>query len=433
MKLTGDQYEQLRDAVCGAFTEDDLRQIVRFKLGRRLEDDIGLGRGLKVEVFDLIAKSEQEGWTEALIRAGYASRPGNAALVAFLDQHFPEMKTPVAAEQLIRSVRSGFDALTVLVQQLADPTVRSIIGRFRADFGTARDKSLALGRYKRLHDRLHILQVGFPAQLDDVAAELRAGKPSSNSLDLFAYQLRREADKCRQEALGLESKTLEESWITLLEQAAAALDQAKRENSAKAAGKACSLLRQVLTEAPRINSMLTSTVADLRLKQLVTAMKEICAHLDAANVPTATISARQVRAGLDGLMALRPRLNGLMEEHFEWQILDKAFVVAETQPGDRLEDRFLFWDDVRDRLVRLCQISPDKEWARLLTSLPQELEQAGTTGNADEFERKFDTFRTVARERFVDVDTELLNQSTNLADVATPLDLLLQLVTNDAN
>jgi Effector-associated domain 1 len=435
MKLSGEQCEQFRDALCDAFrTEDALVQMVRFKLGRNLGDDVGLRRPLKDETFDLITKADEEGWTEALIRGAYSSRSGNADLTAFLDRHFASLKTPVAAEQLIGSVRRGFDALTLLVQQLADPTVRSIVGRFRADFGAARDKSLALGRYKRLHDRLHIVQVGFPAQLDDAASELRSGKPPTHSLDLYAYQLRREADKCRQEAEGLDSKALEQAWITMLEQVAKAIDQARAEKSAKAADRACALLRQVLAEAPRINSMLTSTVADLRLGQLVMAMKEICDHLDTPGGAVAPGPVDQVRAGRDGLLALRPRLDGLMQEHYEWQILEKAFVAAETQPGDTPQERFLVWDDVRGRLAQLCQISPDKEWARLLTNLPQELEQAGAAANnKDEFERKFDTFRTVARERFVDVDTELLNQSTYLADVASPLDQLLKLVTNDAN
>src|SRR5262245_58155312 len=159
MALTGEQCVQLCAALCEAFeSEDSLVQMVRFKLGRNLAEDVGLKRPLKDEVFDLIRLADEEGSTEALIRAAYSSRPNKPKMLAFLDQHFPALKTPVAAEELIGTVRQGFDALAQLVQQLADPGARAIIGRFRGDFGVARDKSRALGRYKRLHDRLHALQ-----------------------------------------------------------------------------------------------------------------------------------------------------------------------------------------------------------------------------------------------------------------------------------
>ena len=55
----------------------------------------------------------------------------------------------------------------------------------------------------------------------------------------------------------------------------------------------------------------------------------------------------------------------------------------------------------------------------------QLLEEAGANGDTARFGRAFGTFRIVARDRFTDVDTELLNQSRHLADVAPALDKLV--------
>src|SRR5205085_3303167 len=113
---------------------------------------------------------------------------------------------------------------------------------------------------------------------------------------------------------------------------------------------------------------------------------------------------------------------------------DKAFAVAEVIPGGTLEERFPGWPDVHARLKGLFTLVPKKEpgprgeqdWAEMLGGLIAEMGSAGAAGDQNLFEQKFDTFRIVARDRFMDVDTELLNVSRHLAEVAAPLDNLLK-------
>lgn len=49
------------------------------------------------------------------------------------------------------------------------------------------------------------------------------------------------------------------------------------------------------------------------------------------------------------------------------------------------------------------------------------LEAAEVAHDATRFERAFDSFRIVARDRFMEVDTQLLEQSGHLATVAPAL------------
>ena len=128
-----------------------------------------------------------------------------------------------------------------------------------------------------------------------------------------------------------------------------------------------------------------------------------------------------VATALDGLTSIRPRLSGLMQEHFEWQIIDKACAVAELMTGATLADRFLEWPDTRVRLANLFDLAPTKPWAVMLQKQIGNLEAAEAAHDEIRFERAFDAFRIVARDRFLDVDTQLLERSGHLATVAPAL------------
>ena len=47
-----------------------------------------------------------------------------------------------------------------------------------------------------------------------------------------------------------------------------------------------------------------------------------------------------------------------MQEHYEWQIIDKAIGVAGLIPGSTLADRFLEWPDTQKRLRNLLELAP---------------------------------------------------------------------------
>jgi hypothetical protein len=269
-------------------------------------------------------------------------------------------------------------------------------------------------------------------ELPNLLRQCRPARSVTVAMDTFASQLRREVESARKEAEGLSSQLLEDGWIEMLEEAINRIEQADKGHGPDPLQQAALLFRRVLSEAPRINALLTAAAGDLRLDQLIKAMTDIWTYLEgrpiAANSPV-----QDIAAGLAALQVLQPRLAGLVQEHLEWQSLDNEFSLAETLPGATLRERFPLWNNVRTRLEKLCALSPQKEWARLMTKLIGELETAGTTGDQDGFGRKFDTFRSVAGDRFFELDSELLKVSEHLSAVSTPLDLLMGLVADGHN
>lgn len=136
-----------------------------------------------------------------------------------------------------------------------------------------------------------------------------------------------------------------------MDQVAKLIDDGKPGNPAPL-DRAAILLRTVLSEAPRINAKLTDVVSGLRLEGLVEALTGIRDQL------RGTADEADLQSALDGLASLHPRLDGLMQEHFEWQIIDKAFAVAEMMPGTTLTERFPDWTDAHTRLANLIGLAP---------------------------------------------------------------------------
>jgi hypothetical protein len=80
MKLTGEQLEQFSDALRGAFGVPQLQRMLRFRIGKDLEDYSSLQNDKQQIVFELITKAGQEGWALKLLQTAREANPGNAEL-----------------------------------------------------------------------------------------------------------------------------------------------------------------------------------------------------------------------------------------------------------------------------------------------------------------------------------------------------------------
>jgi hypothetical protein len=108
LNLRGEQMERLSGALRDAFPPQRLREMLKFKLGKRL-DDYSLGSDYKEIVFELMTASEAEGWTADLVVAARQSNPGNGALLAFSQEVTLAASTP----QLERTIKETSPYLDV--------------------------------------------------------------------------------------------------------------------------------------------------------------------------------------------------------------------------------------------------------------------------------------------------------------------------------
>jgi hypothetical protein len=85
MPLTGEQRKALREALIDAFDQDTLAIMLSDKLDKRW-DLLVKTADFRVQVFQLILKAEQEGWTYKLVLAAGESRPEKPDIVALAQQ-----------------------------------------------------------------------------------------------------------------------------------------------------------------------------------------------------------------------------------------------------------------------------------------------------------------------------------------------------------
>jgi len=111
MKLTGQQYQQLTDALLDAFPSPaKLAEMLRFRLEKNIHT-LALGDDLMEIVFKLIRAAEAEGWIMQLLVAARESNPGNPALLAFSQQFGLASTTPprTELERIIKVANSFLD------------------------------------------------------------------------------------------------------------------------------------------------------------------------------------------------------------------------------------------------------------------------------------------------------------------------------------
>jgi Effector-associated domain 1 len=84
--MTGSQIEELHSAICAAYDEDSLAQMLRVRLDKDLKHLVGPG-SLRTTVFKLITVALQEGWHQRLVHSVCDYLPGNPALQQFCDKN----------------------------------------------------------------------------------------------------------------------------------------------------------------------------------------------------------------------------------------------------------------------------------------------------------------------------------------------------------
>jgi hypothetical protein len=189
LPLTGREIEALCKALCRAFDEESLTQMIRFEFDEKL-DEIVEGGPLRNRVFKLIEYYEQLGTIEQLIHAVCKRRPNHPLVVAFMERHIWGVVTPAnAAEVAVDSIdqRHGFwrpgQQLRILFMD-GDPAVQEKV------FGIATQwTSYANIQLERRNDpqndpqaevRVSFKERGFWSRLGTWALTVSGGQPTMN-------------------------------------------------------------------------------------------------------------------------------------------------------------------------------------------------------------------------------------------------------------
>jgi hypothetical protein len=90
IELNGSQVEELREALSRAFTEESLREMLRFRLDWRW-DQIKDGETYESRLFNLIGKAESEGKIEQLILSAAKQQSKNSEIQRFIENNISNL------------------------------------------------------------------------------------------------------------------------------------------------------------------------------------------------------------------------------------------------------------------------------------------------------------------------------------------------------
>ncbi|MDE5461341.1 effector-associated domain EAD1-containing protein [Bradyrhizobium sp. CSS354] len=434
--LSGTQIEMLAKLLVAGFDKVGLRRVVQLSLETRLDAIVNEDQRLEDVAFELVNWADKRGRSALtkLLQGVVTVRPDDAAIRAFCDDAFrPDEIRPLDSGVLVDRVNRGIEALVALKDL---PIVQQTVGQFRADFEAASKQIQILKKYKSLHDGLHRLQLKIGTIEEEVEAA-KTDKRAARSLTLHAIELAPLAKKARLQAQGLPGAQNEIGWINDFDDHITTMNRASAQPMSSDDLEALVIgLNQLLQEGPRINSALANAASTIPFDNLVQAMTKMAKHIqDTADPKDAT--SQQITGDLTALSLLQPHLVELVDQHFEWQWVDKELAGAaklfydKHGPMGKMPKKK--WPQFRARFIQLCDKHPQDVWSRelkdrLLLWEHSTLSPSPTTDEIDASGSAFDEFHSACEMRFFEVDDELNALSGRLTELAMPLNSLMSVI-----
>jgi hypothetical protein len=333
---------------------------------------------------------------------------------------------PDKLESLDESIaaRVGLDAI---VEIMRVPEVRESAIAYKTAFQTTRERIIALGDCKDLHDEFHDFQNlcyksihdDFELFPDDKAAHRRLGH-HQRSFRTFVSRFREIASRasfCGREDDWLQDVTEAEDELQ------AALD---RLDEKKLKGFLLTLRTILNREPSRINTRMNEAAKNLSMKLLTKALDSICEKLRTGPDNLRELeNARRIENGLKALRDLDSNLYDLIEEHDSWQRLEDELCLHGARPQPDMEELSMHWPKLDKKAERLYAKS-DEQWATSIKKECDNLRNALEVRDLSAITHHFGEFQWLASERFYRVDKNLKELCENLRELGDNLNTVLE-------
>ncbi|UPT88418.1 hypothetical protein HAP41_0000004595 [Bradyrhizobium barranii subsp. apii] len=178
------------------------------------------------------------------------------------------------------------------------------------------------------------------------------------------------------------------------------------------------------------------TLSGLPFDNLVRAMSNMARYIQ-DNADPADVTSQQVTGDLTAFSMLQPQLVDLVDQHFEWQWVDKELAGAANlfydKQGPAAKMPKKKWPQFKARFIQLCDKHPQDGWSkelkdRLLLWEQTTLSSPPTSDEVEASESAFDEFHSASEMRFFEVDDELNALCSRLTELAMPLNSLLSVI-----
>jgi hypothetical protein len=344
-------------------------------------------------------------------------------LAAICAQLRPPVSVGAISVEYSRPIRHGLNALAELMQT---PEVRTAVVTFRAGFRAASEQIHRLAAYKQLHDLLHNLQFQCYGPLLAEVERAAGTELATDVLSGYEFTLQGILRDLKEVAGQTSLTATEKLWIQDVTKAHQALTGAVDDSDAALLKSAVRILKRVVEQQPtRINERLNEAAQNLRLPDLVDAMKQVSEHVTRLNLEAEKVEMFQ--AGVQALASLDERLTALVADHSQWQLLDLQLRRIESNLAQDLDELLTSWIDVKGLSESLCYGRTD-ECIALLCKQGTGLESAIAEGNSVQIKKVFKRYSRQASMCFYQVDVSLKRLCEDLRQVGDPLASVLRVI-----
>lgn len=349
-----------------------------------------------------------------------------AQIASELKPETAEFTFPLAESETIEDTSlSAQDGLKALTELMRNREIRDRVVEFKIVFGTSCKQIEILGFYKDLHDLLHTLQFKCYSYLMNIIRTVKM-RPDDLSMweNVFEYEetLRDIVDGLK-EAANQDNLMNAVPWVKTLIEDLQKLFQAVTNNDVEEITVAIRPIQRILSREPvRLNDRLNEAARALPLPALVDALNKVQSRLH-----TESAIARRFGKGVDALKILDCNLRNLRDMHDKWQNLDIEIRRIEGTLAQDLCELEFSWAYLKT-LTEQITLGCEENWAKNITKAVGNLDEAISNNDLDNAKRHFLRYRSIAGNRFYQVDTSLKELCVKLREVGEPLTIVWEII-----
>jgi hypothetical protein len=419
---------QLWRALIEHFDENELRDLC-FELSIDYEN-LPPG-GKKDKARELILYYSRRKRLNLLVTVFYEKRPGlPIESIELSDEDEDPTLTdiqippaPTAKPQDASNTVIAGQSFTALIRFLNKADVKTAVVSFQTDFEAASEQIATLAEYKLVHDLLQELENRYFLIQND-QKRLPADETAWDTIAINEPELQGKMNDLinviQRNTFPTDEKRLAQSLEKAKEQIRTGVEDFKLEEL-KTGIRAIS--RVLNREPTRINAALVATASALRLDNLQQAMETISINLDESGIELDVLV--ELQKGGTALNGLDTRLNGLVDEHDNWQRVDDELRRVESSLIHGIEDLEDAWYEL-EPMTRTLLNGTEESWVAELDSVLLSLTEALKEQFDAKVKRLFRRYRSQVGRRFRQVDLELLTLCQDLQRIGESLDMLLR-------
>ncbi len=436
MNLSGQEIQQLRDAVVAAFTQQELIELMRYDLDVKLANVVSLDDPLRTVAFNTISWLIQRGndSVRRFVEAIYNARKKHQDIIQFCQTKAPYLLTANDSAQATLDAVQGFTAVSTATG--TDPSVKTHLGAAMRPLEETATGISILTELKKAHDQLHFLELRLVRELRNKARDFKnnpAGAEEKFQLEVYVRDLNRALRKIHLHISNLPAWLLPAAptFLDFMDQAHNEIIFCLQNASGDPLHQVNGLLiKGMIGLSPILHAEIFKEASRLPLQTII--------DLFSGLIPLLPAAAPVINGALSGMQQLLALLRNQVQEHGFWQGINIKLHLVEdgiakmqaigtsNRETQESKDVAMVLGPSLAQVTGFCAIRKNESWTSVIDEAVKGVDIAWNRRESapDDIGRAFLMFQKEVGEHFKDLDEQLLALCEKLSGLDGPINIL---------